>query len=167
MCPHLKDVSFQEYSGCNISPDELESIFNRWPKVLLSFGEIKAIHLQLYNLKLNTLSLEGLSSIDYVKPFIQAFGTNLTSLTLFCCPEISLEDLASHCSQLNHLKLFRTSIQSKMKCTGNWNADTFLPLLEKLEVYQVCLGVWSNLIERKVTLVHLKLNCIHIGTNVL
>ena len=43
MCPHLNHVSFQDYSGCNISSDELESIFNRWPKVILC-NEIKEVH---------------------------------------------------------------------------------------------------------------------------
>lgn len=43
MCPHLKHVSFQDYSGCNISPDELESILNRWPKVIL-FNESEVFH---------------------------------------------------------------------------------------------------------------------------
>ena len=115
---------------------------------------------------MNILSLTGILP-ECVEPVLKHFiGLTLKSLTLISCGQINLAFLES-CTQLEDLTIHRCSIEPKAP-TG-WAEDkTFLPLLRKFENYELCLGsYWASLIERKSTIVHLTLDCCHIGTSVM
>jgi len=76
---------------------------------------------------------------------------------------LELQDLAL-CQQLESLKLAGESKLCAVEDDGYTSLDekSLLPKLKKFHC-DMCLGNLSNLIEGKQNLVHLHLNCCHVG----
>ena len=112
-----------------------------------------------------------LVSSALVKPILNVLGASLTSLSLCNLViryPVDMAQLASCCTQLVKLSLFKCNIFNArdVDAAGRWTEDTFLPLLTSFKSVDTCLGVWAPLIEKKSKLVELELNCCHIGTKV-
>ncbi len=116
--------------------------------------------------QLSSISLHFFLSPSFAKPILKVFGKNLTSLELKSS-KVDMELLGSYCAQLKHLTIHSSSSDEEEvnSDTTGWTPEDYLPLLTELRS-NVCLGSWASLLERKSTLIHLQLNCCHIGTSV-
>ena len=76
-------------------------------------------------------------------------------------------DHLAGCTKLEELDIFYHQILPlKPSDSISWTPDTFLPSLKKYRS-DVCLGIWSPLIEGKSKLTDLKLKCCHFDTDVI
>lgn len=105
-----------------------------------------------------------------MKILLKVFGQDLLDLTFNRCSNevVTLEDLLS-CSKLESLRFQRnlpiTSVSLQSIKFPPVTKD-FLPNLKSFES-NICLGsTWSRIFEEKLTLTSVKLNCVHIGTEV-
>jgi len=107
---------------------------------------------------------------EFVMMVLDTFGPNLKKLMLSGIGwDVDMAHLASICTNLEHLTLFDARINHDFEAACGWTPDTFFPKLTHFQSnnsYSKCLGVWGVLIEKKSTLVHLSLQCCHIGTKV-
>lgn len=95
---------------------------------------------------------------------MKVFNQTLQHIELNGSESIYLQDLAV-CNQLESLQLFyrfRSGLKESNEGPTAFDADNFLP---KLKVFEsaACLGPLSSLFEGKSNLIHLKLNCCHVG----
>lgn len=112
----------------------------------------------------------------FLKMVLDSFGPNLKKIVFkrMDC-NVDLAVLAPICTKLEHLSFHDDPARIIMDfaAASQWNPDTFLPKLTHFQIRHSrwfdhnCLGHWAVLIEKKSTLVHLSLDCCHIGTNVI
>lgn len=105
---------------------------------------------------------------NYVKVILNAFAPTLKHLTFKSCDGINLMDLI-HCRQLETLFILNCRGSSSLAETkvepSRLNPSSFLPHLKSVKS-DICLGLWSSLLEGKSELTHVVLNCFHNGTKV-
>ena len=103
----------------------------------------------------------------FVKPLLKVFGPKLKGLTFESGRKVNMMDLVP-CNELETLRIQAYSLDKEaLKVAGlSLKADSFLPRLKSIKS-ELCFGPLSRLIEDKPTLVHLDLNCYHIGTRVM
>jgi len=105
---------------------------------------------------------------NYVKVILNAFAPTLKHLTFKSCDGINLMDLI-HCRQLESLFILNCRVSSSLAETkvepSRLNPSSFLPHLKSVKS-DICLGLWSSLLEGKSELTHVFLNCFHNGTKV-
>jgi len=103
-----------------------------------------------------------------LKMVLDIFGSNVKKLFLTHCTNIDMAYFASICTKLEQLTFDNCSfIIDDSEAFSRWTQETFLPKLTLFRSAFCCLGLWGNLIEKKSSLVHLSLQCCHIGTNVI
>ncbi len=135
---------------------------------LIILTTFKLIHLSclIYIGQVKVLKLYGVHP-RCLPPVLNVFGSALESLHLESCPSPIDLGLLTSCIALEDLSIFHCIVI----CEGNdpssrWTSETFLPSLNSLVTYKCCLGVWASLLETKSTMMHLHLDCVHIGTSV-
>ncbi len=113
------------------------------------------------------------NNLNFLKMVLDIFGPKLKKMELWNIRGIDMAYLASICTELDQLTLGNSSvekIESEAACK-RWSPDTFLPKLMRFRTINNlefnCLGFWGLLIEKKPTLVHLSLDCCHIGRKVI
>ncbi len=108
---------------------------------------------------------------EFVTMILDVYGRNLKKLTLSGISwDIDMAYLASICTNLEHLTLLDACINLDFEAACGWTPETFFPKLTHFQTNNSkskCSGVWGVLIEKKSKLVHLSLQCCHIGTIVL
>lgn len=117
-------------------------------------------------LQLETITLFKVSP-KFIGSILTTFGTELIHLTFIACEQINLPILAP-CQRLESLRIHSSNsslIDVEETKLTELNKRTFLPTLKSFESH-ICLGVLSRLFEEKSTILHLVLNCCHIGTEV-
>ena len=103
-----------------------------------------------------------------LKMVLDVFGSNVKKLVLTYCTNIDMAHFASTCIKLEQVTFRWCSfINDDSEAFSRWTPETFLPKLTLFRSDFCCLGLWGNLIEKKSSLVHLSLQCCHIGTNVI
>ncbi len=108
---------------------------------------------------------------EFVMMVLNTVGPNLKKLVFTSTYRrdyaINMDYLASICVNLEHLAFYGSAgFIMDPETASRWTPETFLPKLTHFQSHQ-CLGIWSNLIKRKSTLVFLSLRCCHIGTKVM
>ncbi|KAI9555851.1 hypothetical protein GHT06_018368 [Daphnia sinensis] len=148
MCPNLMEVTFsQMFHTDPVTPDQLRSILvTEWPKVqVVTFIKV---------------------SPDYRKAILTAIAAQLTQLTFVSCDRIDIAGLIA-CKELEVLRIFLASslvLQTEDPEERYSPPEAFLPKLSRLES-DICLHAqYSHLFEEKSSLLHLDLDCCHIGT---
>ena len=139
---------------CMLSHYNFYNLFNLF--LLIYIGQVKVLKL----FKVHPRCLP---------PVLNVFGSTLESLKLESCPTPIDLALLAPCIALEDLSIFHCTVicEGKDPTSSRWTSDTFLPSLDSLVTYRCCLAVWASLLETKSTLMHLDLDCVHIGTSVL
>lgn len=104
--------------------------------------------------------------MDYRKAILTAIGAQLSQLTFVSCERIDLTDLIP-CKELDVLRIFLASslwLPTEDSEERYSPSEAFLPKLNRLES-DICLHArFSHLFEERSTLLHLDLECCHVGT---
>lgn len=103
---------------------------------------------------------------EHVRVILKTFASSLKQVTFKSCQNINLVDLMP-CTQLESLCILESSSLKGTKVEPDGlSPSAFLPHLKSFES-NICLGLWSLLLEGKHELTHIILECCHIGTKVI